>query len=108
MREDRRLRAEAKKAVIRKEIFTFMVRCVDEKVPEDKVDFVTNAHIEGLKRRNPQENHLVTSVCNEIKMNTKGFCDKMMELLTQPETAAPPGTPNNTIQPVEKVSEPLS
>ncbi len=77
-REERRLRAEAKREAIRKEIFEFMVRCVDEKVPENKVNFAVNAHIEGMKRRNPQENHLVSSVCCEIRADVKGFCDRMM------------------------------
>ena len=78
--------AEIKKAIIRKDIFDFMQRCVDEGVSSEKSAFAINAHIEGMKRRNPQESHLVTSVCIEIKTNVDEFCRKQFELMAKRKT----------------------
>jgi len=78
--------AEIKKAIIRKDIFALMQRCVSERLSSEKATFIMNAHIEGMKRRNRQESHLVTSVCIEIRTNVDEFCRKQFELIAKGKT----------------------
>ena len=68
-----RERGEIKREAIGREIFACMERCVNEKMGLDKAVIVVQAHIKGMERRNPQESHLVRSVCYEIRSNHIAF-----------------------------------
>ena len=71
------LRGEQKREEIRKIIWRLLCECPPENTLEKSFKTISK-HIEVMKIKNPRENHLVTSVCCEIKRDVKGFVDRMI------------------------------
>ena len=76
IRQERRERAEKKKEAIRKEIFDVMNQCADLKNLDPHI--TANRAIDIMIKRNPQEAHLVTSVCSEIRQDVEKFTKDMV------------------------------
>ena len=70
-RKERKIRVEEKKEVIRKEIFKM---CKDGNFSNEKLNFAVCL----MMNKNPQENHLVQSVCSEIRIDASAFANKML------------------------------
>ena len=80
-RKERKARAEQKKEAIRKEIFDVMYKCSEEvgknELSSVHYEFLDKA-ITIMIKRNPQEAHLVRTICAEIRTNPKAFCYKQL------------------------------
>ena len=77
---ERAIRAEKKRAHIRHLVWNELCHAERDKLTEPNRSRWIDAFIEGLKRRNPQESHLVQSVCAGICSNVDAFCKEMIPL----------------------------
>jgi len=69
-------RAEAKKEIIRQNIWRLFKECVN--LSPEAACATINKHIDAMKYAKPQENHLVNSVVIEIKQSLEEFYKRMM------------------------------
>jgi hypothetical protein len=89
IRAERAARAELKKEKIRVDIWRFTEDCVEKNLSLEQTAKAVNTYIEVLKRKNPQENHLVSAVCCEIRQDSVVFAKKMKSKFLSTEIANP-------------------